>query len=86
MLEAIYSYPYENSFNLNKVKSMLFEDEAKSLKLLFHGAKNEIVGTIDSKHLNGKKTLVLVYIYQNHFYRRHLGYANGHTVPCIVFI
>lgn len=55
MLEAIYSYPYENSFNLNKVKSMLFEDEAKSLKLLFHGAKNEIVGTIDSKHLNGKK-------------------------------
>jgi len=54
-LEKIYSYPYKHSFHLNKAKEMLFLDEARDDLLLFHGAKYEIKGEIDYKHLNGKK-------------------------------
>lgn len=54
-LEKIYSYPYKHDFHLNKAKEMLFLDNAGDNRLLFHGAKYEIKGEIDYKHLNGKK-------------------------------
>jgi len=49
-LEKIYSYPYERGLNLSKSKSALFEDDAKERKLLFHGAKGDIEGDIDTNH------------------------------------
>lgn len=54
-LERIYSFCLENDFNLNKAKVMLFMDNAKDNKLLFHGAKEEIKDTISINHLIGKK-------------------------------
>ena len=54
-LDKIYAYPYKNNFYLNKAKEMLFLDEAGDNLLLFHGAKYEIKGEINPKHLNGKK-------------------------------
>ena len=55
-LEAIYSFPYEKKFNLNKAKEMLFDDNKHEQTLLFHGAKEEIKD-INVNHLNGKKDL-----------------------------
>lgn len=54
-LERIYQYPYKKNFYLNKAKEMLFMDNKKDDLLLFHGAKYEIKGQIDYRHLNGKK-------------------------------
>ena len=48
--ERIYSFAYNRGFHLNKTKEMLFIDEAKGRKLLFHGAKQDIDGDIDVLH------------------------------------
>lgn len=54
-LEKIYSYAYDNDLNINKAKEMLYEDRKENNILLFHGAKDAIVGDINSSHINGQK-------------------------------
>lgn len=48
--EKIYNFAFLNDFDLNGSKAMLYEDEKKGKILLFHGARGEIVGEIDTKH------------------------------------
>ena len=50
--EKIYSFAYrrDGGLNLNRGKELLFIDDAKGAKLLFHGAKGNIDGDIDTKH------------------------------------
>lgn len=48
LLEKVYTYAFDKKIKLNKLKEMLWEEElGTSSKLLFHGAKSEIVGQID---------------------------------------
>ena len=54
-LEKIYSFCFDNNFNINKAKEMLYEDNKDDNLLLFHGAKEPIKGEIDDNHLTGKK-------------------------------
>lgn len=49
-LENIYSYSYMNKLDLNLEKSRFFEEEKEGRILLFHGARNEIIGEVDNKH------------------------------------
>lgn len=54
-LEKIYSYSYDNGFDINKAKEMLYKDSKENNLLLFHGAKDTIKEEISHKHLNGIK-------------------------------
>ena len=53
-LEKIYSFPYSQGFRLNRAKELLFIDNKKGNKLLFHGSKYGLE-TINPKHLIGTK-------------------------------
>lgn len=54
-LEKVFSFAFDNDFNINAAKAMLYEDNKKDNMLLFHGAKATIEGDIDHNHLNGFK-------------------------------
>lgn len=48
LLESVYAYAFQKKIRINKLKEMLWRDELTThQKLLFHGAKSEIHGTID---------------------------------------
>ena len=51
-IERIYSFLYTDGrgVNLNKSKEMLFRDDANGKILLFHGAKGDIEGDVDTHH------------------------------------
>lgn len=51
-LEKIYSYPYASirSLDINRTKELLYLDEIHYGKLLFHGARGDIEGEVDTKH------------------------------------
>ena len=49
-LEKIYNYSFANDFDINQSKTMIYEDEKKDQIVLYHGAKGEIVGEVDTKH------------------------------------
>lgn len=47
-IEEVYNYAFEKSIQLNRLKEMLWRDNLKeNEKLLFHGAKDKIIGNID---------------------------------------
>ncbi len=51
LLEQVYAYAFDKEIKLNKLKEMLWEEElGTNFKLLFHGAKSEIVSQIDVNH------------------------------------
>ena len=50
ILEKIYSFAYKEKINLNRSKELLFFDNKKDDLLLFHGARGEIEGEIDTHH------------------------------------
>ena len=51
LLESIYSYAFGKNVKINRLKEMLFRDDLGiDKKLLFHGAKGEIIGDIDVHH------------------------------------
>lgn len=48
LLESTYAFAFNQNIKINKVKEMFFRDDLMpNEKLLFHGAKSEIVGNID---------------------------------------
>lgn len=51
VLESVYSYAFDKKVKINKLKEMFWrENLGLNEKLLFHGAKSEIDGTIDVHH------------------------------------
>ncbi|MDO4966703.1 MAG: DUF3990 domain-containing protein, partial [Lachnospiraceae bacterium] len=51
LLESVYTYSFNKKIKLNKLKEMFWRDDlGNNLKLLFHGAKSEIIGNIDVLH------------------------------------
>lgn len=48
LLESVYSFAFSEKVRINRLKEMLWRDNLKeNEKLLFHGAKSEIIGEID---------------------------------------
>ncbi|MDO5302297.1 MAG: DUF3990 domain-containing protein [Clostridia bacterium] len=48
LLESVYSFAFSKKVRINRLKEMLWRDNLKeNEKLLFHGAKSEIIGEID---------------------------------------
>lgn len=54
ILEKIYSFAYQKDagLDLNRTKELLFKDDSINKRLLFHGAREEIIGNPDTKHSN----------------------------------
>ena len=50
VLEKIYSFAYKERINLNRSKELLFSDNKDNSLLLFHGARGDIIGDIDTHH------------------------------------
>ena len=47
-LEGVYAFAFAQNIKINRLKEMLYRDDlTQNEKLLFHGAKSEIVGDID---------------------------------------
>ncbi|MCI7166315.1 MAG: DUF3990 domain-containing protein [Holdemanella sp.] len=47
-LEGVYAFAFAQNIKMNRLKEMLYRDDlTQNEKLLFHGAKSEIVGDID---------------------------------------
>lgn len=49
-LERIYNYSFLHQFDINQAKTMIYEDKKGSCLVLYHGAKKEIEGEVDTKH------------------------------------
>lgn len=51
-VELIYNYAYDNGIYINKIYEQILKEECENnnKKILFHGAKNEIIGSIDLLH------------------------------------
>ncbi len=49
-LEKIYSFAYKKGIKINKIKEMIYKEENSKSKILFHGAKNIIVGEISPNY------------------------------------
>lgn len=48
LLESVYAYSFNKKIKINKLKEMFWRDDlGNNSKLLFHGAKGEIIGDID---------------------------------------
>lgn len=48
LLERVYGYAFDKNINLGKLKEMFWHETVKpEHKLLFHGAKNKIEGSVD---------------------------------------
>ena len=51
LLESVYAYSFNKKIKINKLKEMFWRDDlGNNSKLLFHGAKGEIIGDIDVHH------------------------------------
>lgn len=49
-LEKIYDFAYKKGIKINKIKEMMYKEESPRLKIIFHGAKNMIEGTISPNY------------------------------------
>ena len=50
LVEALYDFAFKKNIRINRLKEMLWQESLpKDYKLLFHGAKSEIVDSIDVK-------------------------------------
>ncbi len=47
LMEEVYRFAFDKDIKLNRLKEMLYQENVvKNHKLLFHGAKSEIIGKI----------------------------------------
>lgn len=49
-LEKIYDFAYKKGIKINKIKEMMYKEESPRLKIIFHGSKNMIEGTISPNY------------------------------------
>ncbi|MGM9970672.1 MAG: DUF3990 domain-containing protein [Anaeroplasma sp.] len=49
-LEKIYDFAYKKGIKINKIKEMMYKEENPRLKIIFHGSKNMIEGTISPNY------------------------------------
>lgn len=50
-LEKIYDFAYKKGIKINKIKEMMYKEENPKLKIIFHGSKNMIEGTISPNYV-----------------------------------
>jgi transcriptional regulator with XRE-family HTH domain len=86
LLEQIYSFAFKNSIKLNKLKEMLWLDNLENgHKLLFHGAKSEIIGE-PGINRSRKNNDFGQGFYTGEKYEQAISFISGFDKSCIYLI
>ena len=86
LLENVYSFAFKKNINLNKLKEMLWRDNLKDdHKLLFHGAKSTIEGSIDIHKGRANNDLGRGF-YAGESYEQAISFIAGFEKPSVYFL
>ena len=86
LLEQIYSFAFKNNIKLNKLKEMLWLDNLENgHKLLFHGAKSEIIGE-PGINRSRKNNDFGQGFYTGEKYEQAISFISGFDKSCIYLI
>ncbi len=86
LLELVYSFAYSNNIQLNLLKEMFWKEEIEpNHKLLFHGAKSEMVGNINPEY--GRKNNDFGQgFYAGESYKQAVTYVSGYSNSSVYLI
>lgn len=83
-LNAIYSFAYDKKIHINDIYEQLFKEEnnSKSDIVLFHGAREKIVGELDLKHSEEKNDFGVGFYLGETFFQAatYISYSKSNTV------
>ncbi len=86
LLEQVYEFAFEKNVKLNRLKEMLWlENIGSSHKLLFHGAKSTIDGTLDV-HKGRLNNDFGQGFYAGESYDQAILYVSGFDKSCVYFL
>ena len=86
LLEAVYSFAFDKNIKINKLKEMFWRDDlGANEKLLFHGAKTEIVGEIDI-HKGRKNNDFGQGFYTGESYEQAISFVSGFGNSSVYYI
>ncbi|MDO5572577.1 MAG: DUF3990 domain-containing protein [bacterium] len=85
-LESVYAFAFKNRIRINKLKEMLWRDDLDiNEKLLFHGAKSEVEGEIDTRR--GRKNNDFGQgFYTGESYEQALSFVSGFDNSSVYYI
>lgn len=86
LLESAYAFAFKNRIRINKLKEMLWRDDLDiNEKLLFHGAKSEVEGEIDTQR--GRKNNDFGQgFYTGENYEQALSFVSGFDNSSVYYI
>ena len=86
LLEQVYEFAFKKNIKLNILKEMLWRENLKNNhKLLFHGAKSEIEGTIDV-HKGRKNNDFGQGFYTGESYKQAISFISGFEKSSVYFL
>ena len=86
LLESFYSYAFTKNIKINKLKEMLWRDElTENEKLLFHGAKSEILGEININKGRANNDFGQGF-YTGESYEQAISFVSGYEHSSVYFL
>ncbi len=86
LLELVYGFAYEHNIKLGRLKEMLWQENIKpGNKLLFHGAKSIIEGSIDMKRSRANNDFGQGF-YTGESYNQALSFVSGYNKSSIYYL
>lgn len=86
LLEQVYEFSFKKGVKLNRLKEMLWKENiGKDNKLLFHGAKSEIAGSIDI-HKGRKNNDFGQGFYAGESYEQAISFISGFDRSSVYFL
>ncbi|WP_347995461.1 DUF3990 domain-containing protein [uncultured Eubacterium sp.] len=86
LMEEVYRFAFDKDIKLNRLKEMLYQENVvKNHKLLFHGAKSEIIGKIDI-HKGRTNNDFGQGFYTGESYEQAISFVSGFAKSCVYFL
>lgn len=86
ILESVYAFAFEKNIKINKLKEMFWRDDlGKNEKLLFHGAKSKIDGTIDIRRGRFNNDFGQGF-YTGESYEQAISFVSGFTDSSVYYL
>lgn len=85
-LEKLYAYAFERGIRMNRLKEMFWKESLEANhKLLFHGAKTQIDGTIDRRHGRANNDFGQGF-YAGESYNQAISFVSGFERSSVYFL
>lgn len=82
-LESVYSFAFDKGIKINLLKEMLWKEKLKhDHKLLFHGAKSEIIGSVDINKSRANNDFGKGF-YTGESYNQAISFISGFNKSCV---